>query len=102
MSPENVLHLVWIDRKSVSQFTNSGRVLPPPPLGNAQKKTLLFRDFQKKTVSANASPVFSLNFVTLVVDFGTKLKTQFRQIMFYVINPELWQFSVENGNFVIY
>ena len=31
-----------------------------------------------------------------------KLKTWSRQIMFYVIYPELWQFSVENGNFGIY
>ena len=41
-------------------------------------------EFREKTVSASASPVFfSRNFVTLVADFGPKLKTWSRQIMFY-------------------
>ena len=39
---------------------------------------------RKKTGEALAKTVFS------------------RQIMFYVIYPKLWQFSVENGNFGIY
>ena len=42
---------------------------------------------KKKTVSASASPVFfSQNFVTLVADFGPKLKTWSHQIMFYTNN----------------
>ena len=41
---------------------------------------------EKKTGEALAETVFSRNFVTLVADFGPKLKTWFRQIMFYTRN----------------
>ena len=46
-TPKNVLHLVWIGRKS--QFTNWGR---PPLLGNSRKKTL--SNVQKGPLSPSA------------------------------------------------
>ena len=50
----------------------------------AQNRRRGWQNFEKKTASASASPVFfSQNFVTLVADFGPKLKTWSRQIMFY-------------------